>query len=146
MDPLSVTASIAGLLTAVHEVVKILGPFVSAAGSVPQIAFKVLSEVQNTKTILTAVKNLIVNINAKSFKHASLIKVDQIVTILTDGVMIFSELESAAGCLLLSVPTSQLLQLRCRLQWARKEGIFTSLLGRLESFKNSLSLILDILQ
>lgn len=146
MDPLSIAASIAGLLAAGAQISKILGPFVSASRAVPQVAFKVYSEVESTRTVLAALKGLLTRIATRPVKHASLITVKQIVIILANGIFIFSELELAAGCLLMSVPSSHILQLRCRLQWARKESTFNALLSRLESFKSSLSLVLDILQ
>lgn len=146
MDPLSIAASIAGLLAAAVAIKKQLESFIFASRDAPQIACKIYSELQSTRAVLQVVKNLIENIATKPVRNASLVRVDQLQIILVDGVLLFSELEFAAGCLLTSIPSSHILQLRCRLWWARKESTFSRLLVRLEKFKHSFSFILDIVQ
>ncbi|CAM1510836.1 Fc.00g083490.m01.CDS01 [Cosmosporella sp. VM-42] len=147
MDPLSIAASIAGLLKAAQELGSILGPYISAAKEVPAIASQVHSEVQNSKAIIWAVQNLTQKLGSVPIKNASLIQLDQVITVLTDGVLIFSELEVAVGSLSTSNPSGiSGLRLWTRLQWARKEGTFSPLLTRLQGFKISLSLMLTILQ
>lgn len=145
MEALGAAASIAGLITAAGELAKILKPYISAAGeAVPQIALQVHSEVQNTRAILAAVESLTKNLS--SAKNKSLVQVDHIVTVLTDGVLVFSELEATVGSLSNYESSGLKLPLRSRLQWARKEDVFKCLLGRLQGFKSSLSLMLTILQ
>jgi cell division control protein 24 len=145
MDPLSVAASIAGLLTATHEVGKILGPYVSAARETPPITSRVHAEVQSASVILSALQTLTNNLASVPAQRAALIQVDQIVTILTDGVLLFSELEAALRFIPSQDPLGPRLPLRSRLQWARKENAFVALLTRLQSFKSSISLILIII-
>jgi len=45
MDPLSVAASIAGLLSAAGAVVKVLTPYVAAARDTPKLAVQINSEI-----------------------------------------------------------------------------------------------------
>ncbi|KAI8649340.1 DH domain-containing protein [Fusarium sp. Ph1] len=145
-DPLSIAASIAGLLSTTGQVAKFLGPYVSAAKETPQITAHVYSEVQSTQVILAGLQNLTQNLGAVQARHASLIAVHQVVTILTDGVLLFSELEAVVRSLPPREGSDQRLPLRARLLWARKESTFTPLLTRVQSFKSSMSLILMILQ
>lgn len=144
MDPLSVAASVAGLLKGAHELGLILGPYISATREVPPIAHRVHSEVQNTKIVLSAVQTLTQNLSSVNARNASLIQIDQIVAVLTDGVLIFSELEVACGVLKNQQPSA--LRLRSRLNLVRKEGDLSALLMRLQAFKDSLTLMLTILQ
>ncbi|KAI8650923.1 DH domain-containing protein [Fusarium keratoplasticum] len=145
-DPLSIAASIAGLLSTTGQIAKFLGPYVSAAKETPQITAHVYSEVQSTQVILAGLQNLTQNLGAVQARHASLIAVHQVVTILTDGVLLFSELEAVVRSLPPREGSDQRLPLRARLLWARKESTFTPLLTRVQSFKSSMSLILMILQ
>ncbi|RTE70512.1 hypothetical protein BHE90_015085 [Fusarium euwallaceae] len=145
-DPLSIAASIAGLLSTTGQIAKFLGPYVSAAKETPQITAHVYSEVQSTQVILAGLQGLTQNLGAVQARHAALIAVHQVVTILTDGVLLFSELEAVVRSLPPREGSDQRLPLRTRLLWARKESTFTPLLTRVQSFKSSMTLILMILQ
>jgi cell division control protein 24 len=149
MDPLSIAASVTGLLTAAGAVAKILKPYVSAAWethSHNNIAAQVHSEIQSASIILSALQKLTTNIGSVPTRYASLIQVDQVIAVLTDGVLLFSELEGSLVSLPSFDPTSPWLPRRSRQQWARKESTFTALLTRLQGFKSSISLMLTILQ
>ncbi|KAG5808129.1 hypothetical protein H9Q74_007206 [Fusarium xylarioides] len=91
-DPLSVAASIAGLISITVEAVRFLSPYVSAAKETPQVAAHVYSEVQSTQVILMGLQSLTKNLGSVKIQHAALIGVNQVVTILTDGVLLYSEL------------------------------------------------------
>ncbi|KAF4458423.1 hypothetical protein FALBO_14849 [Fusarium albosuccineum] len=145
-DPLSIAASIAGLISITVEVGKFLGPYVSAAKETPQVAHHVNSEVQSTRVILTGLQELTKNLASVQMRHAALISIEHVVTILTEGVLLFSELEGLVRSLPPREGADQRLPLRARVQWTRKEGAFNSLLARLQSFKASMSLILQILR
>ncbi|KAK4163354.1 hypothetical protein QBC43DRAFT_355099 [Cladorrhinum sp. PSN259] len=146
MDPLSVASSIAGLVSAAGMVNKALGPYIAAARDTPKIAFQVYSETQSATIILGALQNLTTNLSTINRERAALIQLDQVIAVLTDGVLIFSDLEACVGDLPPAEPSIIPLALRYRLGWARKESALSSLLGRLEAFKSSMSLILNILQ
>ncbi|KAK3357849.1 hypothetical protein B0T25DRAFT_540378 [Lasiosphaeria hispida] len=146
MDPLSVAASIAGLLSAAGAVAKVLGPYIAAARDTPKIAVQVNSEVQSATIILSALQSLARNMASVRAQRAAIVQIDHVVAVLTDGVLIFSELEATVGSLSLGDFSITRLALRSRLQWARKEAEFTSLLARLGGFKSSIALILDVFQ
>ncbi|KAK4160643.1 hypothetical protein QBC43DRAFT_303568 [Cladorrhinum sp. PSN259] len=147
MDPLSVASSIAGLVSAAAMVNTALAPYMQAVRDTPKIAFQVYSETQSTTIILGALQSLTTNLASIPRQRAALIQLDQVVAVLTDGVLIFSDLEACVGDLPAAEPGSiTRLALRSRLGWARKESALTALLTRLEAFKSSMSLILSILQ
>ncbi|KAM5350267.1 hypothetical protein ACJ41O_006772 [Fusarium nematophilum] len=145
MDPLSVATSIAGLLSAAGQVAKFLSPYASAIKDTPQIAARVHAEVKAISIIFSALQALTQNLASIPAERAGLIRAEQIVTVLTDGVLLFSELEEAVRLLPSQKSAGQRLGLRGRQQWARKEGDLTAFLTRLEGFKSSASLILAIL-
>ncbi|KAI8412427.1 hypothetical protein FOFC_05684 [Fusarium oxysporum] len=144
-DPLSVAASIAGLISITVEAVKFLSPYVSAAKETPQVAAHVYSEVQSTQVILMGLQSLTKNFGSVKFQHAALIGVNQVVAILTDGVLLYSELHKELQSLR-AKDGAEKVPLRGRLQWVWKESTFVTLLNRLQSFKSSMTLVLMILQ
>ncbi|RKK74808.1 hypothetical protein BFJ69_g8244 [Fusarium oxysporum] len=145
-DPLSVAASIAGLISTTVEAVKFLSPYVSASKRTPHIAAHVYSEVQSTQVILIGLQNLTKNLGSIKAQHAALIGVNQVIAILTVGVFLYSELQNELRSLPEQEDIDERLTLRGRLLWARKESTFITLLQRLQSFKSSTSLVLMILQ
>ncbi|KAM0079632.1 hypothetical protein ACKRZS_008243 [Fusarium odoratissimum] len=144
-DPLSVAASIAGLISITVEAVKFLSPYVSAAKETPQVAAHVYSEVQSTQVILMGLQSLTKNLGSVRVQHAALIGVNQVVAVLTDGVLLYSELHKELQSLR-AKDGAEKVPLRGRLQWVWKESTFVTLLNRLQSFKSSMTLVLMILQ
>ncbi|KAI1158014.1 hypothetical protein F5B18DRAFT_122700 [Nemania serpens] len=158
MDPLSVTAAVAGLLLAVQEVAKLLGPYVSASRETPPIAAQVRDEAESTRIVLVGLQALF---SGGVSRRGALVGVDQVVVILTSGVLLFAELEGAVRDLV-AAPSSLLsegesgikgllstqfrLPLRARLQWARREASLWSLLTRLQGFKVSVTAVLTLVQ
>lgn len=146
MDPLSVSASIAGLLSAAGTIAKVLGPYIAAAQDTPKIAAHVSAEVHDATMILSALNRLAQNMASVSVQRAALVSVDQVVAVLTNGVLVFSDLEASVARLRLGASSGTRMGIWSRLQWARKEPEFTALLSRLQSFKASISSLLSILQ
>ncbi|EKJ68345.1 hypothetical protein FPSE_11353 [Fusarium pseudograminearum CS3096] len=145
-DPLSIAASIAGLISVTVETAKFLAPYVSAAKETPQIAAHVFSEIQSIEVILQGLQSLTANFASVKAQHAALIGVSQVVTILTDGVLLFSELQNELDSLPAKDEADEGVSLWSRLQWARKESSLNTLIVRLQSFKSSTTLILMILK
>lgn len=143
---LGIAASIAGLLAAAGSVAKVLSPYIAAARDTPKIAAEVTGEVEATSIILSALQRLADSMASVPAQRAALVHVDQLVTVLTNGVLIFSDLEASINWLTLTDPSIRRLALRSRLQWAKKETELSGLLARLQGFKLSISLILTILQ
>jgi cell division control protein 24 len=145
-DPLSIAASIAGLISISVEAAKFLSPYVSAAKETPQVAAHVFSEIQSTQVILQGLQSLTMDFAAVKAQHAAFIGVNQVVTILTDGVLLFSELQNELSSLPAKDEADERISLLARLQWARKESSLNTLIVRLQSFKSSMTLVLMILK
>ncbi|KAI0428692.1 hypothetical protein F5Y09DRAFT_279266 [Xylaria sp. FL1042] len=161
MDPLSVASAVAGLLTAAHEVVKLLGPYISASRKTPAIAVHVRDEAESTRAVLVGLQTLVQELTKEVPRGGSLVNVDQVVIILTGGVLLFAELEGAVRSLIAVPPllradgdlaaralspTQYRLPLWTRMQWARQEESLGSLLARLQGFKVSVTAVLTLLQ
>lgn len=94
MDPLSVTASIVGLLAAAGKVGETLTPVVSNFKDAPRAIDSVAAEVQDFRTILSSLQQFLLNLGSASPRRVALIQLDQVIVTLTDSVLTFSELEA----------------------------------------------------
>ncbi|KAE9363391.1 hypothetical protein N431DRAFT_475544 [Stipitochalara longipes BDJ] len=146
MDPLTITTSIFGLLKATAQVAQYLAPYVSAAKDMPKIVSQVHSEVLQSRSILQGLEQFTNNLSSIPTRRAVLISIDQLQAVFTDGVILFSELESALPSLPSSKTSNARLPIRVRLEWTKKESTFTALLLRLQGFKISISAMLTILR
>jgi hypothetical protein len=140
-DPLSVVASIIGIIAAAGKVAETLGPFISTVKDATKSATTIHTEVNNCKIILSALQVLLEDLGSAPRKRRGLIQVSQLVTTLTDGALIFSELEP----LVLQLGTSTE-KWSTRIQWARKKDALEVLSTRLQLFKSSINVMLNILQ
>lgn len=150
MDPLSVIASVAGIITAASEAIKVLGPYVTATKDAPKIASQVLSEVLAVKTIVAALEQFAATLASSTgpsrVQYASLVQVDQLLAVLTDGVLVFSELDALLQTLAPTEVGGSRARLLSSMQWVRKKGALATLCTRLQAFKLSINCILSILQ
>ncbi|RGP71687.1 hypothetical protein FLONG3_6991 [Fusarium longipes] len=144
-DPLSVAASIAGLISITVEAAKFLKPYVSATKETPPVASQVYSEVQSIEIILIGLQNATSSLSSIPARNTAWIGVNQVITVLTDGVLLFSDLQDELRSLS-PKNGNEGIPIRIRLRWARKESTFTALLTRLQGFKSSMTLILMILK
>ena len=147
MDPLSVAGSIVGILTAAAKVIEIVEPYVSSTKDAPKIAVSVHSEVNRVRAVLSSLQSILQNLSSPSTtpSRASFVQIDQLVVTFTDGVLIFSELESIVAPLM-PPDQKQALPIRQRLQWAAKKNALSNVLDKLQRFLVSLSAILNIFQ
>jgi hypothetical protein len=141
MDPLSIATAVVGILSAAVKVRNTLGPIVSTLKDKTKSAAAICVELNHSITILSALQTFIDDLNTASHTRRQLIHIDQLIIAFTDGVLLFSELES----LVLKLGTSPD-HLRARIQWARKEKDFAFLLTRMQRFKGSITVMLNILQ
>lgn len=141
MDPLSITASVVGLLAATVKTSTVLNNFVRGLKDVPDVANGVLQEVADTRNCLTQLQAFLLGTRVMSRLHTATIMVDQVVVTLTACVMTFSELEEVLDALTRDVPR----QLTRRIAWLRKEPVLQRLSQRLHSSKISLNLMLTTL-
>ena len=136
MDPLSVSASIAGLLAVAAAVTGMLNTAVRAS----KFAESVLFEVADIRICLHQLQSFIDGTKVASQSRKSLIMVEDLVVILTRCVTTFSDLESSVRSLKTDHPESVLHKIR----WALKEPSISKLLARLQSSKVSLNTLLSI--
>ena len=141
MDPISIGASIAGLLTAIVQVSSLLKTLVSRTDDAPKTAQGVMAEVTDIGTCLDALQGYFLGTQVMDRSGRSLVMIEQVIVVLTDCVSIFSELEQTLESLKTTQPTLTLDKLR----WAMKETVISKILQRLQASKMSLSLMLSTL-
>lgn len=139
MDAISAAASIVGLLGAATKITMALASFVQNVKNAPKLAQSVLSEVTDFSACLSHLQRFIVGEQdlARSTEH--LIMVDQIIVALSNGVLVFSDLERAVDGLKLDQP----MRADRLAKWMLHEETISTLLARLQSSKLSLNLMLS---
>ena len=139
-DPLSISAGVIGVITAAAQISSLLTKFTKSTIAAPQQARVVLAEVNGIRVILSELQSFLLGLDSANSSRTSLLKVEKVVTIVSDCVLTFSELER----MLDELKTEGMDVLDC-LKWARKESAIVGLIQRLQYHKASLSLILNIL-
>ncbi|CAI0653075.1 unnamed protein product [Colletotrichum noveboracense] len=136
-DPLSIAASIAGLLAAAGKVYNVVSGFIDSTANAPQSAAATLESVWEIKLALSAVQSMIDSLHHLSASRKGLIQLEHLAIIIMNAVFTLSKLESLV---------CQKDGFRYRLRWVWNEKRVLSLLPRLESQKTSLTLIVSVLQ
>jgi hypothetical protein len=143
MDPINVATSLVGLLGSAGRVVVLLLAVKKSIGEAPQMMNQMVSQVRELEICLFAVQSFLLGINSAPRRRISMIRVEQLVAILTEAVLTFSELEA----LVTSIAKDKgRLPITSRLTTLWKEDVVTSIMLRLERHKSSLSLMLNIAQ
>lgn len=138
---LEVSAAIIGILAAAGKVAETLGPLVSAYVNAPKYAQTILTKINHTRIALLGLQSLFEKFGTISQRRKELLPVDQLVVALTDGVLLFSQLEASFDRL--KDPKAAFSN---RFRWAKKEHDLDRCVTRLLGFKTSLALMLGILQ
>jgi hypothetical protein len=144
MDPLSVTASIVGILTAAAKIGELLHVTISTAKDAPHVLTALACEVKEVQAALSSLQILLTDLSSTPTHRAALIQLDQLIVTLTESVLTFSELETAIAPFL--TPRGTKVPLRTRLKWTRAESQCAKIVERLQRHKASISLMLNILQ
>lgn len=142
MDPLSVSASIIGILGAAANVSSVLVTFVQRTRAAPRLAHSVLREVESLSAVLNALQDFLLGNAVATKSGASLILIEQVLVVLTECVTAFSELEEVLG----TAKEDNDLGVLERIKWAMKDSKIVDIQARLEKNKSSLTLMLTILQ
>ena len=138
-DPLSVAASIAGLLALSGSIISILRSVDSSRTSRPYLVPLARSEITNVRTVIQAI-NKVIAANQRSDRESFIIVEDFLFT-LTDMALTMLELEK----LLKGVQGDKNALLRTA-RWMARERDVHDLLQRLGNQKATLALMLNILQ
>ena len=140
-DPLSIAASVAGLVAIAGTLYAALDKFITGLKDAPSLARTVQAELLSWQHTLLAVQRLL---NGRTFSaaRAALIPAEHVVICFTDAILLFSELDRILTPLAERDTSSWI----CRAKWARGEARLTALISRLQWHKGTLSLQLTILQ
>jgi hypothetical protein len=142
MDPLSILASVVGLLTAAGTVSSILNTIILKINDAPRLMGQVLSEVNDVEISLSAIHKFLLGMASAPKQRIALIQLNHLIAILTESVFTFSELEALVTPF---AARSQIL-IMVRVKWAWKEDTVLGIMQRLQRHKSSLSLMLNIVQ
>jgi len=138
MDPLSIAASVTGLVLFSAKVVG----FLSEVRDAPTVAGDLLAEVQAMHLIFEQLRNFVHRFADHEKQCVSRIDIDGLVTILTGCVCTFSEID---GLLENCDRKRPQLSLWDRAKWATKTNDITRVVGKLQSYKSSLTLLFVML-
>ena len=140
-DPLSVAASITGLIALAGQLYIALDGFISNVRDAPLLAGTIQAEVKSFRNSLNALHGLLHDPAFCKSRRAALISADYVVVSFTDAVLVFSQLEANV------LPLTKFTEFGvvARTQWTRKKGKLNELVGRLQWQKHTLVLQLNIL-
>ena len=139
-DPLSIAAGVVGILNAAAQASSVLINFTRSARGAPHQAQVILTEVNDTSGILSHLQAFLLGQEFADTSRTSMLKLDQVVNVVSSCVLTFSELEK-----LLDELTTGEMGIIDRVKWTKKEAAIKNLVQRLQNHKASLSLILNIL-
>lgn len=140
---MSILDSVAGLLAAVQAVSSILTTITSNKKRAPRITDSVLSDVNDVMASLSALQRLLSGVASGARQHMALIQLDQLIAVLTELVLIFSELEA----LLTPFAAGREISIMKGAKWASKEDVISDIMQqRLQCTKSCLSLMLNTVQ
>jgi hypothetical protein len=142
MDPLSVMASVVGLITAAGTISSTLSTVRSSLSDAPRLLDQVLSEVKEVEISLSAVHKFLLEISSAARRRIALIQLDHLIATLIEAVLTFSELEA----LVKPLAARSDMSIVERFKWAWKEDSISNIMQRLQRHKSSLSLMLNIVQ
>ena len=143
MDPLSVAASLAGLLSAANKITQAL----LSLHDMPRLARSVSAETKALSAIFSQLNSFL----RHSSQRMSMTTVEQFVTVLTHCVLTFAELEEEIdGCMGGAAEdgtagnSTASMALWDRVKWAAREDTVKAILADLQMEKASLNLMIAI--
>jgi hypothetical protein len=142
MDPLSVTASVVGIISASVKLIPQLYEIGSTIKDAPRLAQAAAAELHEITLILQQLQKYIDGYAQASTTRLSLITVEHITASLTGCVLTYSELDAA----LKSMHTDTGMKAWDRAKWYVKRDEINAIVGRLQGHKASFSLMLNIIQ
>ncbi|KAJ9611409.1 RAS2 protein [Cladophialophora chaetospira] len=142
-DPLSITASVTGLLSVAGKVCTIISGFISNVSDAPASARAALAAVEEMRMVLTSVRKVMDSLMRLPAERKEMIHVRHLVITFREAIQSFSELEAVVS------PAAGSADGRSskwdRVKWVLEEERITRSVQRLELHKNSLSTMLSIL-
>lgn len=138
MDPLSVAASIVGLLTAAGKIRGLL-EILASVRNAPTTIRDAQRETRHTEIALRALQRFLQRLDPMN-PRLELIQIDELRIVLADAMLVFSSFESMLQLL------AGLARVRAAILWATYSMQIDEHIGKLERYKSSLSFMLSILQ
>ncbi|KAK3985354.1 hypothetical protein QBC44DRAFT_384998 [Cladorrhinum sp. PSN332] len=138
MDPLSVSASIVGLLTAAGKTNALLET-ISSIRNAPASIREAQRETRHTEVALRSLHRFLQHLDPSN-PRLEMIQVDELRVVLADAMLIFSSFEE----MLLSL--AGFARVRVAIRWTKYAKEIDEHLAKLERYKSSLALMLSILQ
>ncbi|EXL45948.1 hypothetical protein FOCG_11942 [Fusarium oxysporum f. sp. radicis-lycopersici 26381] len=142
MDPLSVSASVVGLLGAGAKITSCLWTFATNARDAPQLARHLVFEVADITAALGSLQAYVRGQAQAPGERGALILLEHVLTTLTGCVTTFSDLQRLMDQLNLSPGMGTI----DKMKWARQESYICAIVQRLQNHKSSLTLMLTVLQ
>jgi hypothetical protein len=144
MDPLSVAASISGLLIATAKIYSLLKDFVSDIADAPSLARLVRDEVYEMTLVISQLQPFVLRQASADASRMEMINIDRFLIMLTGTVCTFSELEKEVTGLT-GLSAGQKISRRDYPRWAKKGTRISQLFQHLQRHKLSWTLTLNIL-
>ncbi|KAI8314597.1 hypothetical protein K4K59_002678 [Colletotrichum sp. SAR11_240] len=142
MDPLSVSASVVGLLAAGCKLSSALFVVVSSTREAPKSAQSLLCEIADISAALGSLQSFVTGRVQASAERGALILLEHILTTLTGCVTTYSDLQHMVD----GFKIDEHMGLVDRAKWMMAESSISVLVQRLQNHKTSLILMLGILQ
>ncbi|KAI0203820.1 hypothetical protein F4808DRAFT_389581 [Astrocystis sublimbata] len=142
MDPLSVAASVAGLLAAGGKVTALLFAALGKWENPPTLARTIMLEVTDISAALGQLQGFLCDRQKVDPDRSSLLQLDILLATLTGCVTTYSDLQYT----LTELNVNEDMGVFDRIKWLRRGNKLNSLLQRLQNHKSSLTLMLTIIQ
>lgn len=142
MDPLSVSASVVGLLGEGAKITSSLWAFITKARDAPQLARHLVFEIANITAALGSLQVYVCGQAQAPGEREALILLEHVLATLTGCVTTYSDLQSLMDEMDLSPGMGTF----DKLKWARHEPKINVIVQRLQNHKSSLTLMLTVLQ
>jgi len=141
MDPLSVLASVTGILNVAAKVTQVLSDFIQKERGAPTSCRNIIAEVSALSVCLAQLAPILQGTEQAPQSRQAAISLGQVIVVNTSCVLTLSELEKILDSFKLNQPMPTLDKVR----WTRTEPTIIGILDRIRASKSSLNLILTIL-
>jgi len=126
-DLISIKMAVVGLLQASSQMSTLLSIFINAVRDAPKQAKLVLTEVDETRAVLSHLQTFLLRMETVDLFRRTLVQIDEMVAILSGCVATFSELEATLDILL-----SRRTDFWDNLKWTRNESKIAGLIERIQ--------------
>jgi len=126
-DLISIKMAVVGLLQVSSQMSTLLSIFINAVWDAPKQAKLVLTEVDETRAVLSHLQTFLLRMETVDLFRRTLVQIDEMVAILSGCVATFSELEATLDILL-----SRRTDFWDNLKWTRNESKIAGLIERIQ--------------